>query len=57
MRLLKKLDYCSYQIFRINLAKEFSESPSESIIEEILGDDDIDNIKKKVIGHTIYCPK
>lgn len=57
MRLLKKLDYCSYQIFQINLAKEFSESPSESIIEEILGDDDIDNIKKKVIGHTIYFPK
>ena len=53
MRLLKKLDYSSYQIFRINLAKEFSNSPAESIIEEILGDDDIGSIKKKVIGHTI----
>lgn len=53
MRLLKKLNYSSYQIFRINLAKEFSETPSESIIEEILGDDNINTIKKKVIGHTI----
>lgn len=53
MRLLKKLDYSSYQIFRINLAKEFSESPSESIIEELLNNDDASAIKKKVIGHTI----
>ncbi|AFA46916.1 MurR/RpiR family transcriptional regulator [Acetobacterium woodii] len=53
MRLLKKLNYSSYQIFRINLAKEFSETPSESIIEEILSDDNINTIKKKVIGHTI----
>lgn len=53
MRLLKKLDYSSYQIFRINLAKEFSDTPAESIIEESLGDDHINTIKKKVIGHTI----
>ncbi len=44
MRLLKKLNYSSYQIFRINLAKEFSETPSESIIEEILSDDNINTI-------------
>ncbi len=53
MRLLKKLDYSSYQIFRINLAKECSNSPTESIIEEIISDDNIGLIKKKVIGHTI----
>lgn len=53
MRLLKKLDYSSYQIFRINLAKEFSKSPTESIMEETIGDDDINSIKKKVIRHTV----
>lgn len=53
MRLLKKLDYSSYQVFRINLAKELSNNTGESIIEEILAEDDINMIKKKVIGHTI----
>ncbi|MGL4606664.1 MAG: MurR/RpiR family transcriptional regulator [Eubacteriaceae bacterium] len=53
MRLLKKLDYSSYQVFRINLAKELSNNPGESIIEDIARDDDINVIKKKVIGHTI----
>lgn len=57
MRLLKKLDYDSYQIFRINLAKELSERPSETINDELSSSDDINAIKKKVIGHTITAIK
>lgn len=53
MRLLKKLDYNSYQVFRINLAKELSENPTESINEELSQSDDLSTIKQKVIGHTI----
>lgn len=53
MRLLKKLDYDSYQIFRIHLAKELSDRPSDTINEELNNNDDIESIKQKVIGHTI----
>lgn len=57
MRLLKKLDYHSYQVFRINLAKELSESPSESINEELNPEDDIIAVRNKVIGHTYAAMK
>lgn len=53
MRLLKKLDYDSYQVFRIHLAKELSEKPGDTINEELSNEDDLVTIKKKVIGHTI----
>ncbi|MEG2897547.1 MAG: MurR/RpiR family transcriptional regulator [Eubacterium sp.] len=53
MRFLKKLNYDSYQIFRINLAKELSETPQGTINEELLDGDSIEIIKKKVITHTV----
>ena len=52
MRFLKKLDYDSYQIFRVNLAKELIDSPSETINEEIAEGDSTTDIKRKVIKHT-----
>ena len=52
MRFLKKLDYDSYQIFRVHLAKELIDSPREAISEEVSADDDITAIKRKVIAHT-----
>ena len=52
MRFLKKLDYDSYQIFRVNLAKELIDSPSETINEEIAEGDSTSDIKRKVIKHT-----
>lgn len=52
MRFLKKLDYDSYQIFRVNLAKELIDSPSETINEEIAEGDSSTDIKRKVISHT-----
>jgi DNA-binding MurR/RpiR family transcriptional regulator len=52
MRFLKKLNYDSYQVFRVVLAKELSGSPHETINEAIRGDDDLETIKKKVISHS-----
>lgn len=51
MRFLKKLDYSSYQIFRVHLAKELIDNPRESINDD-MADDDITAIKRKVIAHT-----
>ena len=51
MRFLKKLDYASYQIFRINLAKELSEQSSTTINDELKTDDDLGTIKTKVLQH------
>ncbi|MDO4288473.1 MAG: MurR/RpiR family transcriptional regulator [Eubacterium sp.] len=57
MRFLKKLDYDSYQIFRVHLAKELIDSPRETINEEVSADDDTSAIKRKVIAHTTTAIK
>ena len=53
MRLLKKLEYDSYQVFRINLAKELTEKPGETLNEELSEEDGLATIKKKVIKHNV----
>ncbi|MGI6108428.1 MAG: MurR/RpiR family transcriptional regulator [Eubacteriaceae bacterium] len=53
MRLLKKLDYDSYQVFRIDLARDLSDSPKESFNEELTEEDTLESIKEKVIRHTV----
>lgn len=53
MRLLRKLDIDSYQVFRINLAKELTDSPKTTLSEELREDDDLSTIKEKVIHHTL----
>jgi DNA-binding MurR/RpiR family transcriptional regulator len=53
LRLLKKMDYDSYQVFRINLAQELAERPSDTINEEISKNDPIDKIKRKVLARTV----
>lgn len=52
MRFLKKLDYSSYQVFRVDLAKELTVHPSTAINEELSENDDLDTIKQKIIAHT-----
>lgn len=48
-RFLKKLDYKSYQVFRVKAAQEISDKKPEAIYEEINKNDSISTIKQKVI--------
>ncbi|SCP99427.1 MurR/RpiR family transcriptional regulator [Anaerobium acetethylicum] len=53
IRFLRKLKYDSYQVFRVKIAQELSGETTDSIYEEIGTDDDIADIKRKVIQLTI----
>lgn len=57
MRFLKKLDYDSYQTFRINLARQVSNDPTETINDELQAGDTIKEIKHKVINHNLTAIK
>jgi RpiR family carbohydrate utilization transcriptional regulator len=52
MRFLKKLDYNSYQVFRVNIAQETTDDPSTSINDELSRRDTLETIKHKIISHT-----
>jgi len=51
-RFLKKLDYDSYQVFRVKAAQEISDEKPEAIYEEINESDSIAAIRKKVTMST-----
>ena len=53
MRFLKKLDYNSYQVFRVNIAQETTDDPSTSINDELSRHDNLETIKHKIISHKI----
>ncbi|MCH4071593.1 MurR/RpiR family transcriptional regulator [Pseudoramibacter sp.] len=53
MRFLKKLNYHSYQVFRVKIAQATTEEPSTSINDDLDPNDDLDTIKHKIIGHTL----
>lgn len=53
MRFLNKLDYFSYQTFRINLAREIASDPSATINEDLKPGDSVSLIKEKIIGHDV----
>lgn len=57
MRLLKKLDIDSYQVFRISLAKELTDNPKKAISEELQEDDTLNSIKEKIITHNVTSIK
>jgi RpiR family carbohydrate utilization transcriptional regulator len=52
MRFLRKLDFDSYQVFRVKIAQEISHKRMESIYSEIDRGDTIDSVMKKVISST-----
>lgn len=52
MRFLRKLNFDSYQVFRVKIAQELSAETTESIYEEIKADDSIEEVKKKVLHLT-----
>jgi RpiR family carbohydrate utilization transcriptional regulator len=53
MRFLKKLNYNSYQIFRVKMAQATTKEPSASINDDLDPNDDPETIKQKIIGHTL----
>lgn len=53
MRFLKKLNYNSYQVFRVKIAQATTEEPSTSINDDLNPHDDPETIKQKIIGHTL----
>jgi len=52
MRFLRKLDFDSYQVFRVKVAQEISQQRMETVYSEIERDDPVDSIMKKVISST-----
>lgn len=52
LRFLRKIDYTSYQIFRIDLARELAGSPSEINYDNIRIDDSVHDIKQKIAQAT-----
>ena len=53
MRLIHKLDYDSYQVFRVNLAKDLTSDPGDTFAEELSEEDDSESIRDKVIAHNM----
>lgn len=53
IRFLRKLNYDSYQVFRVKIAQELSAESPISIYEEIKSDDKAGEIKNKVIQLTM----
>lgn len=52
IRFLKKIDYSSYQVFKVHLAQEISIHTPQAIYENINFKDDILQIKKKILQST-----
>jgi DNA-binding MurR/RpiR family transcriptional regulator len=53
MRFLRKLDFDSYQVFRVNIAQEIPHEHMESIYGEISRGDSVETLMKKVITSTV----
>ena len=53
LRFLRKIDFTSYQLFKINLAKELSENTSEEVYEDVTFQDTTEQIMDKIIQSTI----
>ncbi len=53
MRFLRKLDFSSYQVFRVKIAQEISHERMESIYSEIERGDPVESVMKKVISSTV----
>ena len=54
IRLLRKLNYNSYQVFRVMIAQQVATTdPVTSVYEEVKAEDSIGEIKRKVINLTI----
>lgn len=53
IRFLRKLDYSSYQVFKVNIAQELSSSKTNAVYEEVSSDDDTEHIMSKVFQSTV----
>lgn len=57
MRFLRKIGFDSYQVFRVRAAQDISAHSAKAIYEELKPDDNIGEIKQKVIFSTINSIK
>ncbi len=52
MRFLRKINFKSYQVFKVTLAQELSVGAERSVYEDVRADDDIQAIMRKVLYST-----
>lgn len=52
MRFLRKIEYDSYQVFRVNIAQELAHGKGENIYEEVGEKDSAEEVRDKVIQQT-----
>lgn len=57
MRFLRKLDYDSYQLFRVKVAQEIPHEHMESVYGEITEEDSVQTLMDKVIAATTHSIK
>lgn len=53
LRFLRKLDYQSYQTFKVHVAQELSEETMDNLYEDITEKDNLEGIVNKVIASTV----
>lgn len=53
LRFLRKIDFTSYQLFKISLAKELSDNTSEEVYEDVTFRDTTEQIVEKIIHSTV----
>ncbi|NLW22932.1 MAG: MurR/RpiR family transcriptional regulator [Tissierellia bacterium] len=52
MRFIRKLDFNSYQVFRVGIAQEISAKTGHAVYGDVTKDDTIEEVQKKVIKDT-----
>lgn len=57
IRFLHKLNYSSYQVFRVNIAQELSRNTPEAIYDDVTEHDSVGDIVKKVVQTTVESIK
>ncbi len=57
MRFLRKVEFDSYQVFKVRLAQDLSggAAPARSVYEDVRPDDPIGRVKEKVLASTGQC--
>jgi DNA-binding MurR/RpiR family transcriptional regulator len=57
MRFLRKVEFDSYQVFKVRLAQDLSSrsAPARSVYEDVRPDDSVGRIKDKILASTGQC--
>jgi RpiR family carbohydrate utilization transcriptional regulator len=55
MRFLRKVDFRSYQVFKVKMAQDLTGERTRTMIEDVRPDDGVSVIKEKVLASTSEC--